>query len=230
MEKFDLSVWLQDDKSRKIITRDGREVTIEKTDIHIHGMSHMILGKYSDIYEIWHSNGRINYTGSDCNLDLFFADEEEEMTEFEKAIYNHICTIVTACDGKIYGDKELKPIVKGIAKDLLDLAIKEIEDDAIEFAKSYMEDVNPSFERVQESKELWKWKMSCLRGINKAYTQGKQDALKELPKWKKATEDKDFDRHVILFEDEYRVALTEEIYKDEYYIELEDLKTLPKEE
>lgn len=83
MKKFDLSLWLQD-KSRKVVTREGIEVTIEMTDITIHGMSHMILGKYGDIYEIWHSNGRINYTGSNCNLDLFFPDEEKELTEFEQ--------------------------------------------------------------------------------------------------------------------------------------------------
>lgn len=75
MEQFSLEKYLEN-PSRKVVTRDGRKVTIEKTDIHIHGMSHMILGNYSDIYEMWHSNGRINYTGSDCNLDLFFADEE----------------------------------------------------------------------------------------------------------------------------------------------------------
>ena len=77
MEQFSLEKYLEN-PSRKVVTRDGKEVTIEKTDIHIHGMSHMILGKYSDIYEIWHSNGRINYTGSDCNLDIFFADKEED--------------------------------------------------------------------------------------------------------------------------------------------------------
>ena len=66
------------------------------------------------------------------------------------------------------------------------------------------------------------------------YAQGKQDTLKatleSLPKWKKATKTKNFDNHVILFEDKDRVVLTTEIYEDEYYIELDDLKTLPKEE
>jgi hypothetical protein len=58
----------------------------------------------------------------------------------------------------------------------------------------------------------------------------RKELLKDLPKWKKATENKDFDTHVLLFECENEVVLTEGIYKDEYYIELEDLKTLPKEE
>ena len=59
---------------------------------------------------------------------------------------------------------------------------------------------------------------------------GQQDTLKDLPKWKKATENMEFDKHVLLFEDEERVVLTTEIYKGEYYIETDDLKKLPKEE
>ena len=201
MKQFNLSEWLAN-PSRKVVTRDGREVTIEKTDIHIHGMSHMILGKYSDIYEIWYSNGRINYTGSDCNLDLFFADEEEELTEFEKAIYIDICTIVTACDGMVYGDKELKPIVKGIAKDLLDLARKELEATG--------------------------WRDS-MRKYKEAYEQGKQDVLEDFPKWKKSSEHKDFQEHLAILEDN-KVLLTNYLEEGDYYIVLNDLKTLPKEE
>jgi len=79
--------------------------------------------------------------------------------------------------------------VNEIDKTLLDLIRKDVEKDiensAVEFAKSYIEDVNPSFEKVKESEELWKWKMSCLKGVNKAYTKGKEDALKSLPKLEK---------------------------------------------
>lgn len=109
MKQFNLDTWLQD-KNRKVMTRDGREVTIEKTDIHIHGMSHMILGKYSDIYEIWHSNGRINYTGSDCNLDLFFADEEPESIEIpfgakDSEFIRDEYYIPEGCEARIEGNK-----------------------------------------------------------------------------------------------------------------------------
>ena len=131
-----------------------------------------------------------------------------------------------------YRDGEGRKIILYYEKEILNLARKEleksIEDGAIEFAKSYMEDVDPLFEKVQESEELWKWKMSCLRGINKAYKQGKQDALKDFPKWKKATEYKEFEINeaCILDDDIYPIIATN-VNIGEYYIELDELKNLP---
>jgi hypothetical protein len=66
--------------------------------------------------------------------------------------------------------------------------------------------------------------------LNEAYKQGKQDVLKDLPKWKRATEDKEFDEFVLLFKDEKWAVLTTVIHKGDYYIKLSDLKTLSKEE
>ena len=54
-----------------------------------------------------------------------------------------------------------------------------------------------------------------LKICDQYYKNGKQDALKDLPKWKKIT-------------DETNLSLT--LSNGEYYIPLEDLKTLPKEE
>lgn len=228
MEQFSLEKYLEN-PSRKVVTRDGREVEILKTDFR--GYKQIIgviknRDNKDDEVARWDGQGYFKSLFGESKYDLFFVDEGEKLTEFEKAIYQYICSIVTACDGEVFGDKELKPIVKGIAKELLDLARKELEKDiehsSVEFAKSYMEDVNPSFEKVQESEELWKWKMSCLRGINKAYTQGKQEALKDLPKWKKVDSNPP--------KVQYNLQ-GKRLYKDgEYYIELSDLETLPKEE
>lgn len=63
----------------------------------------------------------------------------------------------------------------------------------------------------------------------KGFKNGKEYALESLPKWKKATEYKYFDKPVLLFKDNENIVLTPEIYKDEYYIERDDLKILPKE-
>ena len=169
MEQFNLDKWLKD-KSRKIVTRDGREVTIEKTDIHIHGMSHMILGKYSDIYEIWHSNGRINYTGSDCNLDLFFADEEEEFTEFDKcllsAFYSVAIKAVTT-----NGTASFQENVDEWSKPLLDLARKEILKDLPKWKKSN------SFFNTGNKFELGKTSLRRFDGYEIPYSE-----LEKLPK------------------------------------------------
>ena len=125
MEHFSLEKWLQD-KSRKVVTRDGRSVRIVCTDSPI--LHHPIVGFVECDLFTWTDDGKVIY-GDKCENknDLFFAEDKEELTEFEKAIYIDICTIVTACNGNVYGDKELKPIVKGIAKELLDLARKELE-------------------------------------------------------------------------------------------------------
>ena len=45
----------------------------------------------------------------------------------EKWLQNNIRKVVTTCDGEVYGDKELKPIVKEIAEEPLDLARKELQ-------------------------------------------------------------------------------------------------------
>lgn len=117
MEQFSLKKWLQD-KSRKVITRNGMEAEI------IHDSFPLVAIINGVAYNFDH-DGKFQSNKTNHKYDLFFADEE--LTELEKAIYQYICTIVTACDGEVYGDKELKPIVKEIAKELRDLAIKEIE-------------------------------------------------------------------------------------------------------
>lgn len=180
MEQFNLEKWLQD-KSRKIVTRDGREIEILKTDFR--GYKQIIgviknCDNKADEVEQW--DGQENFRGmfGESKYDLFFADEEE-LTEFEKELE---MMMVSFSNGNLGSDvrKEMpKEKLHNYAHRLLDLAREEI--------------------------------------------------LKSLPKWKKAAEDKEFDRNVLLFENKERVVLTTELYKGEYYIEADDLKTLPKE-
>lgn len=159
-------------------------------------------------------------------------NEEDELTELQKTLEEDCdCYVNLYNDGK--EREELREWIKGWCPRIIDLARKEIEksieEGTIEFAKSYMEDVNPSFEKVKESEELWKWKMSCLRGINKAYSQGKQEALKDLPKWKKTVQDYYHQGNIpctnptISGDEEYLIVGT-------YEIKISDLKALPKEE
>ena len=227
MEQFNLEEWLQD-KSRKICTRDGRPVRIACTDSPI--LHHRIVGFVECDLFTWTDDGKVIYGGKcEDKNDLFFADEEDALSEFEKEILN----LLNCATPEGHGAPTIEK-TKEYSQQLLDLARKEleksIEDGAIEFAKSYMEDVNPSFEKVQESEELWKWKMSCLKGVNKAYAKGEQDALKSLPKWKKATEHKEFAVHVCVMDEDMYPYLDTEVNECEYYIELDNLKNLPKEE
>jgi hypothetical protein len=57
----------------------------------------------------------------------------------------------------------------------------------------------------------------------------KKEILRDLPKWKKATEHKDLKKHIAILE-ENKVLLSDYLEEGDYYIDLEDLKTLPKKE
>lgn len=180
MTQFNLDEYKKNPK-RKVVTRDGRSVKIINFDTFEvkkpYPVIGIVCGKNSAL--TWTSDGKHHIDGHLKEYDLFFADEQDELSEFEKELVNWFLGFNTTEELAIGNAKDAAPR-------LLELASKELEKDAVEFAKSYMEDVNPSFEKVQECEELWKWKMSCLRGINKAYKRGEQDALKDFPKWRRS--------------------------------------------
>jgi hypothetical protein len=186
MEKFDLHKHLQD-KSRKIVTRNGIEAEI----IHYKDPLVAIINNVAYNFD---NDGKLHSYKAKHEYDLFFADEENtKMTEFETRIYNLI-----NFSGP-YNYPSIKE-VKEEAEILLDLARNELTQDISDF-------------------EIYE----------KSFKNGKEYALESLPKWKKATEYKYFDKPVLLFNDNENIVLTPEIYKDEYYIERDDLKILPKE-
>jgi hypothetical protein len=57
-----------------------------------------------------------------------------------------------------------------------------------------------------------------------------KELLKSLPKWKEAHEHKEFPLHVCVMDENMYPFLDTEANEGDYYIELSDLKTLPKEE
>lgn len=119
MERFSLEKWLQD-KSRKVVTRTGEPVEIVLTDW---GDPFTILGRIGNSGDpiIWLSDGRSDMDAKLHDYDLFFADKEEELTEFESKladllVYNHPMDIESA-----------ESIAKKKSKQLIDLARKEID-------------------------------------------------------------------------------------------------------
>ena len=160
MKQFNLSEWLKD-KSRKVVTRDGRPVRIvcwDKLDDRPAAKEQKIValvkeGCKENVF-MYNDNG----DGCISALDLFFADEEEELTEFEKRIYNLIN----------FFDPDNCPSIKEVKEEaeiLFDLARKEFESKR---------------DRTCEEAIL-------SQVYSEGYEQGKQDALKDLPKWKKST-------------------------------------------
>lgn len=205
MEQFNLEKYLEN-PSRKVVTRLKKSVQIisigGKEDIPIvalvEGVAHQYKpnGYHADVVVAY-----INQCRDMGDYDLFFADEEEEeeLTDFE------ICCMEHFFGNALEPDSEGMRHLKRISQELLELARKELKDEAINNLPKY------------------------------TYAQGRRDgygeAFKSLPKWKKFLEEyEELDSHAILLEDNERVVLTGYLEKGDYYIELSELKKLPKEE
>ena len=135
MEPFNLDTWLKD-KSRKVVTRDGREVSIERTDLRGHFPILAIISNNSEDYDIpmtYNNKGKNIDTEYEGIADLFFADEEEELTEFEKSV-QYVLGCYT-CKQIEFGDRADN--IKFYAKTLLDLARKELEKENSEFKPKF---------------------------------------------------------------------------------------------
>lgn len=88
MQQFDLDTWLKN-KSRKIVTRDGRPVRIVCWDVKsispiIGIIQDRLGGEFARNYAL---NGRYS-PQNETEYDLFFVDEEDELTEFNDECYD----------------------------------------------------------------------------------------------------------------------------------------------
>lgn len=193
-QQFDLSLWLQD-KSRKVVTRDGRNVRIICWDIKSNTPIIAAI-QWNDEREDCYFYNTIGRCANDvAEIDLFFADEEEVLTEFEKELAEAYEWAKTT---------EREEFVNEFAPKLLDLARKELE------ANYYTKVID---DRMVFKSELHE------QSLQTAYDMGKQDVLKDLPKWKKITEEKQ------------NYLAYGYLSHDGYYLSIQELKDkLPKEE
>ena len=159
MQQFDLSLWLKD-KSRKVVTRSGHNVRILCTDQR-GNMPIVALVEFEtlDGVQMFYSDGK---NESHREYDLFFADEEEELTEFELRLLSSLD--YTRTYRQDYSEEDMLKIIKDIAKELFDLARKEL--------------------RKEQQEKLGALEMP-IYVTEPYYIKGKEDALKDLPKWRK---------------------------------------------
>ena len=199
MEQFSLEKWLQD-KSRKVVTRDGRNVRIICWDIKSNTPIIAAI-QWNDEREDCYFYNTIGRCANDvAEIDLFFADEEEVLTEFEKQLGVYIYFSKLSCEF----NKEEKKYIRNAANTLINLARKELE------ANYYTKVID---DRMVFKSELHE------QSLQTAYDMGKQDALKDLPKWKKITEEKQ------------NYLAYGYLSHDGYYLSIQELKDkLPKEE
>ena len=62
------------------------------------------------------------------------------------------------------------------------------------------------------------------------YIKGKQDALKDLPKFKKAKENRDLPDGVVKIDEDGKIIYSDMVWGGEYFIMLQSLRSLQKEE
>lgn len=86
MEQFSLDKWLENPQ-RRVVTRDGRPVRIICTDIRSHFpiVAAIKLEVGNEFIQDYDPKGRSNLSKNE-DSDLFFADEKENLTEFDKEI------------------------------------------------------------------------------------------------------------------------------------------------
>ena len=126
MKQFNLSEWLKD-KSRKVVTRRGNPVRIICTD-RKHGEDELPIVfleecNGGEFLLTCKSDGRDGSSKDyDTPYDLFFADEKNELTDFEKEILN----LLNCATPEGHGAPTIEK-TKEYSQKLLDLAKKEIE-------------------------------------------------------------------------------------------------------
>lgn len=180
MEQFNLDTWLQD-KSRKVVTRDGRPVRIvcwdvkqgKQDDDYVPILA--LIDKGEEIGETsfyYTEDGRfLRNINQKHNADLFFADEEEELTELQKTLEEDCdCYVNLYNDGKTR--EELREWIKCWCHRIIDLARKEIESKT----DKNFEDAVPSCKNIYNAIKEEQEKKSFHDDFEKAsYAQGMID-------------------------------------------------------
>ena len=155
MQQFNLDKWLQD-KSRKVVTRDGRKVRIVCWDLKCNTPIIAAIQWNQEREDCYCYNTIGRCANNVGELDLFFADEEEELTDFESDLFT---AFSDAWQQYLRGESlNIAEWAKEHSKELLESARKEFKTKFVLLAK---EDYQTAFDL------------------------GKAEALKSLPKWKK---------------------------------------------
>ena len=223
MEQFSLEKYLEN-PSRKVVTRDGRPVRILCTDAKDKYGCCIIAAIETDGeeegYQFFKDGKAYSSKSSieDC-ADLFFADEEEELTEFEKAVE-------TICKNLRDGIDDIGDI-HVLSDNLLNLARKEIEKSNPYSGKQKQGEQKPAwseedekwmayFERLLEygyNKDTRGLGILCMEG--KMWLKSLKDRVQPQPKQEWSIEDSERLLRIHQFMWANRKGDTDEIYQQE---------------
>ena len=232
MKQFSLDKYLEN-PSRKVVTRDGRVVRIiccdaknSKPIVALVLTRSISQREFDELTVSYFNDGTYYGKATEDFLDLFFADEEEKSksieipfgakdSEFVRDEYH----IPEGCEARIEGNKV---IIEKVQKEEL-----------TEFEKVVQSILNePHYQDIQAVKQWSKTLLDLARKeLEKeigdkcweAHLKGEEEALKDLPKWKKVPS---HEKQTM-----YGMSEISDVYYNGYFIHLDDIfKALPKEE
>jgi hypothetical protein len=220
---FTLDAWLKD-KSQKIETRNGRPV-------HYIGLDRAGW----QVFEIFRKNGTSEYRTyhdsymycgpEESTYDLFIVTPEEELTEFEIRLLDWLSDDTS---GEIPMER-MKEVVRNRAAELLSIAREQFIKDGYVIEKKAFHD---AVKKVDP--EVMKEVSESVDAMNEAlrleYEKGRAEALKDLPRWKKANGKERFNERLIVLAGDNDLLCTNYAEEGEYYIPFSDLEKLPTED
>lgn len=159
----------------KVETFSGYPVTIYRWDFN-DGKQTSIMGSYvfndgKEYVGAWNEEGNFDLL-SPNDLDLFIITPEPELSKFEKKVYSY-------CDGKTVGEE----LIKRIAAELLELARKQLVEE--QFTSDVTKTSLYKLCKAEALKEIEQDPESSY-AFKRGVEYGKEEALKDLPRWKKA--------------------------------------------
>lgn len=222
MKQFNLEEWLANPE-KKVVTAFGEPAKVVFTE----GMGEQPV--LAVIYDgdttdsNWLTKDGKAHDGVDR---LFFADEEPELTEFEKALEDFYNKHFRVCTYDNCGSVE--DSLHDGAKELLELAREGLEPEILERLETTYENGKRAgkAEALKEVKKNWHdyFKPQDVTDIyNEGIRKGQSEALKNLPRWRKLKEP------IVNQIAEYEFR-QKNVLNGGYYIPKSDLEKLPKEE
>lgn len=197
----------------RVMTQDGRQVRILMTD----GLGEwpvvaQVISKdqSSDLIQRYSKDGKIYSDGTPDSLDLYFVEEGDELTEFERAVGVEITNAYLMPEANGTANiHELNEFIRKAAARILSAAKKEI--------------LQTSPILPADSIEV--------RSFQAGRKQGKDEAQKYLPRWKTHhgwAERANFGAFLVMKDTIF--CFSKELHEGDVYLTEEDLKRLPKEE
>lgn len=148
----------------KVETKTGTPVTILVTDMRgPHPIGGLVHYRDHDSFYYWNADDGTQYHGRETDCDIFLVEPEPELTEFEYAMLRYLQDAANKKD-----DAEIEKVTRLYSKELLNLACKCKE-----------------VESVLKEKVLHDYWRQAADLQRQAKEEGRAEALKDLPKWRK---------------------------------------------